>query len=519
MRLKTTVLAGVAALLASQVAHAEKNYLVVIIDDAAVDKVSSYVADYPGYAPTYMPNTLTLDTLASRGLRFTHAWATPECTPTRISFETGVYPSRHGFGKALGMVADGMDWLLWIDPATGRSTLAQEFADQGYATAHFGKWHKGTLDAAGNGGAPAMGALPAAPNAWVAGYDRFWGATDGLIYDYLNWTRVEWRDSASAGTVATETTHATKATQQKALDWINQQGTDPWFAVVAFNAPHSGSGASSNWQYADVQAAGVLKIETRTAGLGTCLAASNCADRDRQVYQGLMEDVDIKIRKLLNGMDPAVLENTLVVVFGDNGTPTAVAEAPFNAVGRGKSHAYEVGVRVPLIIADGYAWVHGFVGPTPTITSINQVIDAKVSIVDLYNTLLEDASGATNPLASDSSSFGQCFTHATDPNHWCDWTGKRYGYSEYFNSNASTTNAQAIISYGLDTMTVNTWNAGLGCFTNEFWDGAVDPLQTAAVVPWAGVRSQRLRDRFVTMHTGIIDWANPTGAAVLALCN
>jgi len=239
-------------------------------------------------------------------------------------------------------------------------------------------------------------------------------------------------------------------------------------------------------------------------------------DVTQKAYQGLVEDLDLKLNTLLNGIDQGVLENTLIVFFGDNGTPSPVEESVFD-VGRGKGTTYESGVRVPLIIVDGYAWVNGNAGPSPIISSINEVIDAKVNTVDLYNTLLEFAFGTTNPLASDSSSFKQCFDQASDPNHWCGWTAKRYGYTEWFNSNSSPNGGLAAVSYGLDTMVVTGWNAGSNCFNNEFYDGATDPLQTTAVT-WAGIRSQRLRDQFNTIHATSVDWANP-GAGVRALCN
>jgi arylsulfatase B len=518
MKLRTSLLAGVVALLSVRTAQAQKNVLVVIADDLGVEKVSSYAGDYAGYTPTFLPNTLTIDTLASRGLRFTHAWATPECTPTRISLMTGVHPSRHGIGRALGNGAAGMDWSTWIDPVTGRSTLAQEFADRGYTTGLFGKSHYGNRNEDGTVGVPAVaGPLTTAPNPIVAGFDRFTGSLDGVIGDYTDWWRVRWLKGGT-GRVDPETTHATRKTEEAALDWISTR-TEPWLAVVSFNAPHSGASAGSSWTYDDVST-----TSHRSASLD-CLDHPppdplQCAAGEvtQKAYQALVEDMDLKLRTLLNGIDQTVLENTLIVFMGDNGTPSPVEESVFVAApARGKGTTYESGVRVPLVIADGYAWVNGNTGPAPIISSINEVIAAKVNTVDLYNTLLDFAFATTNPMASDSSSFTQCFTQASDPNHWCGWTAKRYGYTEWFTSNASPNGARAAVSYGLDTMVVTGWNAGANCFNNEFYDGTTDPLQTTAVT-WAGIRSQRLRDHFNSIHAASVDWANP-GGAVRALCN
>jgi arylsulfatase A-like enzyme len=496
---------GVVGVLAARSAQAEKNYLVVIADDVAVDKISSYAGDYTGYAPAYMPNTLTIDTLAARGLRFTHAWATPLCSPTRVSFQTGMQPFRTGIGTALGELARGVD-------VTRFDMLADQFTGQGYTTGVFGKWHLGTEDAAGNVGIPPSPIVDM-PHPARAGWDRYWGSLGGYVgatagNNYTNWTRVEWRKGGT-GTVATETTHATAGTEQVALDWINTR-TKPWLAVVAFNAAHSGtttgSGAGAAWLYDDA-----IGIQYRTAAL-SCIAANNCTDRNRQVYQGLVEDMDKKLHTLLNGIDPTILENTVIVVAGDNGTPAPVEESVFAVAGRGKESVYENGVRVPLIVADGFAYLHGFAGPTATIPDINRVIDAKVNTLDLYATLLDDA-GIAIPGTPDASSFTPCFA-VND--HWCGWMGKRYGYTETFPSNAASANGKATVSYGEDTMV--TWYDSVAlCMRAEYYDGATDPLQTVPQL-WVGIRASRLRDRFTSLHTGVADWANPTGAAVVAFC-
>ena len=158
-------------ILSSSAAHA-KNILVIIGDDIGVDKVSSYAADYPGYAPAFLPDTRAIDSLAAAGLRFTRAWATPLCSPTRASFQTGVYPFRHDIGTALGDAAPG------LDPAA-RLMLAQSFSNQGYQTGLFGKWHIGTTNANGDEGYPAGPTFSVEPHPSRAGWDRFFGILDG----------------------------------------------------------------------------------------------------------------------------------------------------------------------------------------------------------------------------------------------------------------------------------------------------------------------------------------------------
>jgi N-acetylgalactosamine-6-sulfatase len=90
--------------------------------------------------------TPNLDRLASEGTRFTQHYATGvTCCPSRTGFMTGKfpatfakYPSGAGFGD--------------------RVTITELLKKQGYATAHFGKWHIGPVTENGTYGIDSIGA-------------------------------------------------------------------------------------------------------------------------------------------------------------------------------------------------------------------------------------------------------------------------------------------------------------------------------------------------------------------------
>jgi arylsulfatase A-like enzyme len=527
-----TVLVATGVALAAPAAWA-KNYLVIIGDEIGRDKVSSYAADVPGYAPSYLPDTQTIDSLAAAGVRFTRAWATPFCSPTRASFQTGLHPFRTGIGTALGDGAVGLD-------TSSPVMLAKTFGggNPGYATGMFGKWHIGTADAGGNTGVPrdAAGNLrptfSTVPAPALAGWSRFFGLYDGYPgtsaaedTGYFQWIRVGWLGGGS-GFTGVETTHSTERIEQQALSWINSR-TQPWLAVVAFNAAHSGTTAATVWNYGDVDPpAGnpASATQFRTPAL-SCLAAKNCAQPTLQVFQGLVEDMDIKIEALLNGIPADVLDDTVIVFFGDNGTPgenngtaTAVQESIFNVGGRGKGTVYENGVGVPLIVADGQTWRTGAAGPT--ITAPGRIVAARVNTLDIYNTLVTDAFNFS--LANvDSMPFNDCFTNN---DIYCNFPGKRYGYTETFPSvispvpAAPTPNgAQVTVSYGEDTM-VAMYDAALACLAATYYDTSTDPLQTTPVT-WPGIRSRRLRDYFTNLHAPVVSWAHASLAVpVVPFC-
>ena len=76
-------------LLAEPLGSSRTNILLIIADDLGSDKVTAYQGDISGYMPAHIPQTTTIDGLASAGLRFTDAWANPVCSPTRAGLFTG----------------------------------------------------------------------------------------------------------------------------------------------------------------------------------------------------------------------------------------------------------------------------------------------------------------------------------------------------------------------------------------------------------------------------------------------
>src|SRR2546429_2689762 len=74
-----------------------------------------------------------LDALAGAGVRFGMAFATaPQCSPSRASLATGLYPHNNG---VMGLVHRGFDWDLTVPHA------AALFAAAGFASHLFGGEH------------------------------------------------------------------------------------------------------------------------------------------------------------------------------------------------------------------------------------------------------------------------------------------------------------------------------------------------------------------------------------------
>lgn len=109
-----------AAFVASPVLGEESrpNVIVIMADDIGYECFGCY-----GSSQYQTPN---IDRMAERGMRFTHCYAQPLCTPTRVKLMTGLSNVRNYSAFS-------------ILPRSAR-TIGQYFRDAGYRTAVAGKW-------------------------------------------------------------------------------------------------------------------------------------------------------------------------------------------------------------------------------------------------------------------------------------------------------------------------------------------------------------------------------------------
>ena len=101
-------------------------------------------------------STPNLEKLANQGLSFTHAYAQPNCAPTRAAMLSGQYPARiHNDVYVVGNLnRNGKRGITkeqakftgpeqTEDVAAEAITVAEALKKNGYATAHIGKYHVG----------------------------------------------------------------------------------------------------------------------------------------------------------------------------------------------------------------------------------------------------------------------------------------------------------------------------------------------------------------------------------------
>jgi len=109
----------------------QPNIIIILSDDVGVGDIKTF------YKPSKV-TTPNIDKLARQGMSFTQAYAPASvCSPSRYGLLTGKYPSRGPVRYAPAR----FDSPLTID--TDMVTLPKFLQQQGYKTAHLGKWHLG----------------------------------------------------------------------------------------------------------------------------------------------------------------------------------------------------------------------------------------------------------------------------------------------------------------------------------------------------------------------------------------
>lgn len=272
------------------------------------------IADDMGYGDLGLFNegrstTPSLNAMAGAGACLTqHYSGSPVCAPARASLLTGRYPHRTGAIDTLH--GRGLD-RIWLSEVT----IADVFRAAGYRTGLVGKWHNGALDARYH------------PNA--RGFDDFAGFCGGAsdYYSYaldLNGTEVE-----GSGRYLTEvlTDHA--------ISFLRRAAPEPFFLVIAYNAPHFPMQAPQEL---------VDRYVARGETLGAALTYAMIEVMDRGIGQ-----VDETLAEL------GVAENTIVLFSSDNGPylgeVQGVSLDRFNYGWRGAKHyVFEGGIRVPAIV-------------------------------------------------------------------------------------------------------------------------------------------------------------------------
>ena len=349
--------------------------------------------------------TPNLEKLANNGLSFTHAYSQPNCAPTRAAMLSGQYParvnndvyvvgslSRHS--KKSGFTKETAKFVpprQTEDVAAEAITLAEALKQNGYATAHIGKYHVGDHDGPETlpenvgfdinvGGCSAghqstcFSSKDKTTGKWVfkklgrGDFDRFAEPYSGAYVKRHGFPE----------SLVGQPKHVSDAVGDAMEDTISKLHAmgNPFYLQLHPYAVHG-----------PVKARPDLK---------------DAAGGDN--FPGFVASIDVIIGRLLKALDDpngdgdtsdSIAGNTLVLFTSDNG---GTHEGGNNLPLRGKKGMFtEGGMRVPLI-----AYWPGVIPP-------NTVTDHMVHSVDYYPTYLELAGNKWAPPAATHPLDGESF--------------------------------------------------------------------------------------------------------------
>lgn len=299
----------------------QRNVLVFYCDDLRFDGAGSL-------GSPFLP-TPHIDSLAADGLVFQRSYTTTSrCCPSRATFLTGTRASTHG----VWVNRPTVDWQA------GRTLLAEQMAEGGYATAWVGKWHL-----------PNPGAMP------VRGFGHF-ASYEGPGQHFDQTFVVNGEQRMLAGFQGDGITDLAL----EFLDTEASNGDRPWFLVLGHKAPHvpltpapEFVGALENVDIPmpksmdDPLASLPRRYQSSRVGEGGRHGISDRVAWREEVraYWELVLSLDASVGRMLQGLEQRGLtEETLVIFTSDNGQ--LLGEHGL----RQKGLAYEPSIRVPLIL-------------------------------------------------------------------------------------------------------------------------------------------------------------------------
>ncbi len=325
---------------------APPNVLVVITDDQGYGDLGAH-----GNPVLKTPN---LDAFTKESVRLKRFHVSPVCSPTRSSLLTGQWHYRTG-------VVDTFIGRSMMRP--GVPTLPEHLSAAGYRTGLFGKWHLGDhhpLRPEDRG----FGSTLWIHGGGLAQPSDLPGNTGGKEYFDPELTK--------NGTQTKAKGYCTDVFTDAALDFITANEAKPFFAYVAFNAPHGPyqvpAEDAAPYRKLDLTAEAFPKIgRPWSGGKVEALPIANA--------YGMIANLDANFGRLMKTLaDKKLADNTVVIFLTDNGP----GDARFNGGLRDrKGTVYDGGIRVPCYVR----WPAKLKGGTE--------IDTPLAHVDITPTLLE----------------------------------------------------------------------------------------------------------------------------------
>ena len=371
--LLTLVLVLLSPLASCGAAPARPNFVFFLVDDMGWQETSvPFHTDVTALNRRY--HTPNMERLAAQGMKFTQAYASAVCSPTRVSALTGMNAARHRVTnwtlrrnaspdnpsqviEPPAWNVNGISASADIERTTRVTPLPALLRPAGYRTIHVGKAHFGAKDT------PGEDPLNLGFDVNIAGHcaggpGSYWGAKNFSAAWRTQPPDTIWDVPGLEGYHGQDI-HLTEALTREAIRAVEASVKErqPFYLYMSHYAVHA------PWEKDD-------RFHQRYLDAGLSPFDATLAS--------MIEGMDRSLGDLMDTLDRlGVAEDTVVLFMSDNGSPS---QCPRNLPLRGhKLTPYEGGIREPMIVK----W--------PGVTPPGSTCREPVIIEDFFPTILEIA--------------------------------------------------------------------------------------------------------------------------------
>jgi arylsulfatase A-like enzyme len=369
------------------------NIIVFLVEDMGWQDTSVpfHTETTPLNKKYHTPNMVRL---AGKGMKFTNAYSTPVCTPTRASFLTGMNAAHHRVTNWTNPARDQntdakddiflpVDWNInGVSPVkdTPKTLFATPMPkllkDAGYFTIHSGKGHWGSMGTPGSN--PTNMGFIVNIGGHATGSPQSYKGTEnyGNLLDKTGLQAVPGLEEYYGSE-----TFLSEALTIEALKALSTpvKTKQPFYLHMAHYAVHT-----------PIQEDARFYQKYLTAGLDSVEAK----------YASLIEGMDKSLGDILDFLEVNDLEkNTIIIFMSDNG---GLAQSPARGgpahsqnlpLRSGKGSVYEGGIREPMLVK----W--------PGVVKPNSICSQSVIIEDFFPTILEMASVPKTGIIQETDGF------------------------------------------------------------------------------------------------------------------
>lgn len=309
----------------------EPNILLIVADDAGYSDIGCYGGEIP---------TPNIDRLAGEGTRFTAFHAEPNCSPSRAAMLSGADCHFAGMG-AMGLLRteNQLGKPGYEGHLTDRvETMAEALRSRGYFTCMAGKWHLGH----------AAGQLPVDRGfdrsfSMLSGGASHWADNAPLIPGHPG---VYIEDAQLIETLPLDF-YSSKNYADKIIEYTNPEKEKPFFAYLAFTAPHNPLHApdeyiahhkgryDGGWEelqaerFERMKTMGIIAPDMVPSSLPDWLLdwdaltpdQQKFRSRDMEIFAAMVEYLDMSVGRVIAHLKKTgQYENTLIIFMSDNGS-------------------------------------------------------------------------------------------------------------------------------------------------------------------------------------------------------